>query len=632
MKMKKLLLIIGVLFTALTVNAVETDYARYGYAPEVFAEENIRGLGSGENGFIAGMICLDPSIDPVVARLKGKQIIGVKCYLRNDYKQAKKGRSLIMCATGSVEAEPVIKTCDFLKGWNEYLFDEPIVLGEEPVYLGYQVYEGRSSAYPLAAFADVFIPGTCYVNVKESGWTEFTDRGVLLIEAIFEDDAKSELEKLLYAQIAESPMVVAPSAPFDATVYFNNQTGAEILSAKIEIQGEGDETAYAELVTFDSPLLPREGRVLPMSITSGREEGMEQWIRISVKEVNGLIAQENRVGETKHYVSGDAFVRVPLIEEFTSQSCQACPFMSYYLDLAMEEYEGELVYVTHHAGFAPDRFTKPVDNQLLYLFGEEPTFNPAVMFDRTVPNGEYSPIVGASLAEVDPYLLTIQEMAKRPAKASVDVDAVRDGTKVSCEVSGKVSSAMVDAGEEMYLSTYLVEYGIPVSTDPTSPNYQKGLTDEGAPEDILEVVKHSGVIRHNYNTEHLGDLLTFDNYTYKVSYDAVEVKDDWNLENCRVVSFVHKINPEDLTDNYVLNAGYYEFNPASVESVATSEYVRIYSVDGGRIMVSDNVSSYDIYDMQGVRLNANNTMQQGVYLVKYETKSGNAGVKKLYVK
>ena len=120
MKMKKLLLIIGVLFTALTVNAVETDYARYGYAPEVFAEENIRGLGSGENGFIAGMICLDPSIDPVVARLKGKQIIGVKCYLRNDYKQAKKGRSLIMCATGSVEAEPVIKTCDFLKGWNEY--------------------------------------------------------------------------------------------------------------------------------------------------------------------------------------------------------------------------------------------------------------------------------------------------------------------------------------------------------------------------------------------------------------------------------------------------------------------------------------------------------------------------------
>ena len=223
-------------------------------------------------------------------------------------------------------------------------------------------------------------------------------------------------------------------------------------------------------------------------------------------------------------------------------------------------------------------------------------------------------------------------MAKRPAKASVDVDAVRDGTKVSCEVSGKVSSAMVDAGEEMYLSTYLVEYGIPVSTDPTSPNYQKGLTDEGAPEDILEVVKHSGVIRHNYNTEHLGDLLTFDNYTYKVSYDAVEVKDDWNLENCRVVSFVHKINPEDLTDNYVLNAGYYEFNPTSVESVATSEYVRIYSVDGGRIMVSDNVSSYDIYDMQGVRLNANNAMQQGVYLVKYETKSGNAGVKKLYVK
>ena len=95
-------------------------------------------------------------------------------------------------------------------------------------------------------------------------------------------------------------------------------------------------------------------------------------------------------------------------------------------------------------------------------------------------------------------------------------------------------------------------------------------------------------------------------------------------DNYRMIDQVVQIN--------LAVEAYREVFQFAKESVATSEYVRIYSVDGGRIMVSDNVSSYDIYDMQGVRLNANNAMQQGVYLVKYETKSGNAGVKKLYVK
>lgn len=632
--MRKILLTICVAILSLIANAQEKEVlARYGYAPEVFAEENLLWQGSGENNFLAGMICLDPATDNVIARLEGKQIIGVRCYLHHNYKQAKKERSLIMAAVGAIDATPITKTYDFLAGWNTVYFDEPITVGSEPIFVGCQVYEGRSTAYPLGSFS-AHVPGSFFVKVNDEGWNEFSDRGSLLIQAIFNDDAQTELENLVYAQVAKAPMVVATSTPFEAGVYFNNQTDKEVSSVEIQVQGQGDETPYSQLVTFDTPLQPREGRIVNMEITSGCEVGTEQWIQILVTQINGEAAKENRIGESKHYVSDDAFVRIPLIEEFTSQSCQACPFMAYYLDLAMEQYEGEFVYVTHHAGFAIDRFTKPVDNQLLYLFGNEPTFNPAVMYDRTVPVGKYTPIIGASVAEVEPYLLAIQEAANRPAKAEVIVNASREGALVGCNVSGKVSSAIIDSDEEVYISTYLVEYNIPVSTDPSSPNYQTGLDTEDAPQDILEVVKHSGIIRHNFNTQHIGDLISFgdDDNSFNFEYEAVETKDDWNLDNCRVVSFVHKINPTDMTDNYVLNAGYFDLNPISVESINTDEYVRIYSTENGKIITSENIANYYVYDLNGTLLNTNISLQQGVYMVKYQTINGNTGVKKLYVK
>ena len=98
------------------------DVVRYGYAPEVMADIYKIYQGLGGNGYIAGMICLDPAIDPVLGRLEGHQIKGVRCYLNNDYKQARQKRSMIMHTT-SPEAEATTKVCDFVKGWNEIYFD-----------------------------------------------------------------------------------------------------------------------------------------------------------------------------------------------------------------------------------------------------------------------------------------------------------------------------------------------------------------------------------------------------------------------------------------------------------------------------------------------------------------------------
>ena len=59
------------------------DFPRYGYAPEICDSTDMVFQGIGENGFVSAYICLDPALDPAVARLKGHQILGVRCFMSN---------------------------------------------------------------------------------------------------------------------------------------------------------------------------------------------------------------------------------------------------------------------------------------------------------------------------------------------------------------------------------------------------------------------------------------------------------------------------------------------------------------------------------------------------------------------
>ena len=184
------------LFLIVALYAYASSFAevvRYGYAPETFAEEEMIAQGTGTNGFCAGMICLDPNNDPTVKRLEGHSIKGVRSYFLNDYKQSRQGRTMIMNAVGSLDAEITTKKCDFVAGWNEVYFDQPIVIGSEPIYVGLQVYELKGTPYPLITYAPADIKGGCWVNLENEGWMEYTQRGTLMIQAILDDEAAPKL-------------------------------------------------------------------------------------------------------------------------------------------------------------------------------------------------------------------------------------------------------------------------------------------------------------------------------------------------------------------------------------------------------------------------------------------------------
>ena len=467
-----------------------------------------------------------------------------------------------------------------MEGWNNVLFDEPLTIGDEKIYLGIQAYETLGTPYPLVSYALATVPQSCWVNLGKKTWEEFTDRGTLMVLALFDESLASNFERVAYAQNTTHPQTVAPNADFEGGLYLHNCSAEPITSVEIAMQGQGATTPTLRTIQLDTPLKAYGATILETKLRSGSDEGTNVDWTATVTKVNGNEAQAGRPGTTKLYVTFDDFQRTPLVEEFTSQRCIACPQMAYFLDKAFEEYQGDYVYVSHHTGFQEDAFTTQPDREILYFFGGyENEYNPAIMYNRAILEGESQVIQGIRDMSATPYLEALALAANMPAMAEVNIEATNGGVTVS----GRVARDLVNT--PLYLSCYLVEDGI------TTANYfQKGMDDDDAPADLKDVFRHNGIILHYFTKDAIGDLLTTgEDGTFSITYPNVE-KEGFGGTGRRLVAFVHKVNKTKASDNYVLNARQISLNADGIEGIQNSKFKiqneagAIYDLSGRRIL------------------------------------------------
>lgn len=549
----------------------------YGYAPEGAKAEDLAALGLGsKSGFVQGMVLFDPTIDPALTRIKGQEIKGIRCYLRADYKQAKQKRSAIQASTGT--PSNIVRTtyADFTEGWNNVLFDEPLIIGDEPIYLGLQVYETVGTPYPLVTFAAATVPQSCIVNLSKSKWEEYTDRGTLLISALFDESLEPNFQHAAYAQNTTHPQTVAPNADFTGGLYIHNFSQEPIQSIEIAMQGEGAKEPTFKTLQLDTPIPALGSTVITTLLRAGLTEGTNVNWRATVTRINGEEAQAARPGTTGLYVTYDDFQRTPLIEEFTSQRCVNCPQMAYFLEKALKEYGDNYVYVSHHTGFAEDVFTTQPDREIVYIFGGYTNeYNPAIMYNRAILEGESQVIQGVRDMSPTPYLEALALASAMPAMAEVNVEET-DG---QVRVYGRIARDLV--GSPLYLSCYLVEDGISVDK-----YYQKGMDDADAPADLKDVFHHNGIILHYYTEEAIGDLLTTnENGSYSIFYPSV-TKQGFEGTRRRLVAFIHKVDRSSLKDNTVLNANQFILGSDGIEGIVHSPLPNLnarYDLAGRRI-------------------------------------------------
>lgn len=588
--------------------AVATAQVPYGYAPGSPTLEECSAIGGGKNEFVQGLVRFDPAIDPALARMKGMQILGVRVCLRADYKQARQKRSAILASVGT--PENIVRTtyADFTEGWNEVLFEEPLTISNEPFYLGAQAYETIGTPYPLMAYAAATVPQACFINLAKKKWEEQPDRGTLLIEAILPNEAEAAIQHTAYAQNTTHPQTVAPDTDFQGGLYIHNFSAEPLTTIDLSMQGEGAETPTVRTIELPQPIPARGGTVITASLRSGTAEGSAVNWSAAITAFNGQPAQAGRPGTTPLFVTQDNFLRTPLIEEFTSQRCVACPQMAYFLDKAFQQYEGDYVYVTHHTGFAEDAFTTQPDREIVYIFGGyENEYNPAIMYNRAVFEGENGVIQGIRDMSPEPYLEAIATAATMPAAAEVKLSM--DDRNVC--ISGRVARDLITT--PLYLSCYLVEDGI------TTQNYpQKGMDDDDAPADLKDVFRHNGIILHYFNTEAIGDLLTVnESGHYSVSYPLAE-KEGFGGTRRRLVAFVHKVNKANLRDNAVLNAAQLILGSTDGIQKMNNEKLTMNNEDGavydlsGRKMVNDRSAQRDASHL---KKSVHKNLSKGIYMM-----------------
>lgn len=612
--MNKLLLTLSLLLPL----SLGAETFNYGFCPEDATEEEQTALGSGKNNGIEVMIRLSPAEMPQVAALKGSKITGMRAKLRNDVE----AQARIIARQGSLDAEPISKNCYLDKGWNTVKFATPIEIGEEDIYIGYRVNEtqGTSGSHPVLACKVPSPSGTSFINVALTGWQDAGTKGSVMLQAIIDGDASVLDAPAATATVYDFPQLVAPSAPFDATVSVKNLSSRPISSLTVDY-GYGKAELSAEIAPFGVAQIPA-------TLMTSQEENTDFPFVTSVSDINGT--ETAGYCSTAHlYVTKDVFTRIPLIEEWTGQTCKNCPFMAYYVDDARELFGKPHTYVAHHAGFAPDKLTQPVDEQLTFLFNGNMR-NPAIMYDRSYLPGETEIVLGAKEPSPDEYINCLVAAQNIPALAEVNVSV----NEKEVTVSGKVSTGSKTSDGKVYISAYLIEDNI----KPTADNYpQLGINADvnpDAPADLVEKFRHHGVIRANLTTVDTGDKLEYDGEGYyEVKFTLPEFDSKWNPCNMHVVSFIHRFDPANLTDNYVLNSG--DSKPIEESSLReiSAKAGSLNAVRGldGKIVILTPIQSAEAFNAVGQKIDLRQAQPSGLYIIRALLPDGSRATSKIRI-
>lgn len=621
---------------ALLAGAYAHAESYFGYAPLNPPEEETSAQGSGKNAYAEAAITLDPTSNPVVASLKGAKITGVRCFMRADYPQKSKRTSAVNIRIGSQAADVVKNYANFFAGWNDITLDTPVEIGDEPIYIGPMVYETSGNPYPFVSAQGGAMPGGYSISLDKGAWQSLTERGNLMMYLVL-DRESSEMPRAAQAVPFNLPYVVAPESDFSCDLTIHNYSAEDIHEAEVTVYDEDGESIYVTKVTFETPLAAYDTRTVSTGLRSGKTENPSVSYDIAVTAIDGVATELSPRSTYRMNVTDDAYLRIPLVEEFTSMQCVNCPFMAYYLDEAIERFGRPYVYITRHVGFADDHFTYPAEKELLYLFGNGGTYNPAIMNDRTVRSeSDITPVYKAyTRASSDDYLADLVHSAESPAYARILVDSEVENGEVSCVVRGKIADG-IDL-EGLYINASYIENGIKAE----GRYRQSGIDDapEDAPADLAEKFRHNGVVRVAFNKNALGDRLEVDPATreFRVDFGKTAVDAGWKTENCETVAFISRVDKQNLKQNQVLNAGGTRWNKAvengsGVESVDSESDVRVY-VDADRCLrIEGEYKSAQVYSMSGMRLSAGSILSPGIYVVRVALGEGRTLTRKLMVR
>ncbi len=449
------------------------------------------------------------------------------------------------------------------EGWQVVPLDKTLKVGDTPIVIGYTFNQTKTSKC-IALGGDISPDGHYYA--KRGEWElSSSPRGSICVELVVEGD-----------QVAASDLSVV-SLSLDKSVV---KAGEDIkLTAKVRNSSLSEINGFEYVSTcplinhnliegkFSEVLQPKQAVEIELSFKSEEFPLNEQIPLIfGVMEDDYL---DNNVKEIACGIYDEAFPRLLLMEEFTTEECPNCPRAITSIATALENgYGDSMVVVAHHVGFYTDWLTLPEEKDLLWLYGDDGSFAPAGMYDRTVRTPDLDTPV-ESIGYYDSFSARLDEAIGKPGFVKLNVSASHNDLSINVAVDAEAHPLLKTLLPDPRLTVILTESGL-------RHLHQAGISN---PE-----FTHSHASRA-YLTGVYGDPVEFDADGILSWSGSIPRSDDWNVDNLEAVAFINAYNPDDRTACQVYNVAATDLYKTGVATIdaPSCDSVEYFDLQGRRL-------------------------------------------------
>lgn len=449
------------------------------------------------------------------------------------------------------------------EGWQIVPLDKTLKVGDDPIVIGYTFNQTKSSKC-IALGGDVTPDGHYYA--KRGEWEVSSNpAGSICVEMVVEG-----------AQVAASDMDVEAVALENKVVKAGQPV---ILKAKVRNSSLSDIDGFSYSVNcptmnhiliegkYSDLIQPKQAVEIELSVSTDNFPINEQVPLDFTIEEDGYLP--NNIIESYCGIYDEAYPRMLLMEEFTTEECPNCPRAITSIATALENgYGKDMIVVAHHIGFYTDYLTLPEESALLWFYGDDGSFAPAGMYDRTIRTADLVTPV-ESIGYYDTFSARLDEAIGKPGFVKLDVNASVDDGNIEISVNAEAHPLLSTLLPKPYITVLLTEDGI-------RNFHQAGISNPD--------FTHSHASRA-YLTGVLGDQFEFDGEGRLHWTGKIACADNWNCENMEAVAFIHAYDPSDRTACEVYNVAASHISTSGVSTVsASSEIAEYFDLTGRRVL------------------------------------------------
>ena len=438
-------------------------------------------------------------------------------------------------------------------GWNELAFDTPTdyhLRADQDLVIGYQFDQTRSTK--CISLAGNTSPD-CYWLARNGSWQNLSASapGAVSVELVVEGEQVPAVN--LAVESCSYDPLVAYGEPFQAQVVVRNVARSPISGYRCLYQ-PGTDAPEAEIDRSNVTLQYRQRDTLDITMPSSVQQPDEVRFAVPfhiVAEGDQLSDDDSGCIYRSNYTQ--SYPHLLLMEEFTTEECSNCPrAINTLAQMVNEGYQ--FAQISHHVGYNTDFLTVEADKSLLWLYGEDGTFAPAGMFDRTydadfhtVSKYDY-PVF--SIGYADTFRPALQKALAMPAFVRVTPEVNYDAAtrQLVLDVTAQRALTLEALTQAPRLTVVLIEDSIPAQ-------HQAGISST--------TFCHRHVCRQTL-TDIWGDPIAWDESGQASLHLEFAIPDEWNADRMEIVAFVNSYNPEDRCDCRV-------FNTATTPLVSSSE-------------------------------------------------------------